>query len=119
MNKERLKKLEAVATELLPAIIFETIWKEAELEFQLITITWIKISTDLSYMDIFVSALKNSEKLPKFLAEYNYEIQKKFNKSMSIRKLPRIRFRLDETWKKSVWINSMMNEISSELKKNS
>jgi ribosome-binding factor A len=48
-------------------------------------------------MDIFVSALKNEEKLAKFLAEYNYEIQKKFNKSVSIRKLPRIRFRLDET----------------------
>ncbi len=118
MNKERLKKLEWISKEILPSIIFEIIWKEAELEFQLITITWVKISTDLSYLDIYVSSIKNSERLAKFLAENNYEIQKKFNKSINIRKLPKIRFRTDESWKKSVWINSLMKEVSNELEKN-
>ncbi len=118
MKEERLKKLEWISLEVLPAIIFETIGREAELEFQLITITWVKISTDLSYMDVFVSAIKNPEKLAKFLAWYNYEIQKKFNKSVNIRRLPKIRFRSDNSWETSQNINSIVKDISKELEKN-
>lgn len=96
MNQERIKKLERVSRELVTQFIFEEI-EDAEQTFWIITVTWVKISSDLSYLDIFISSLMNWEILPKTLAKHNREIQWRFNKALSIRKLPRIRFRYDDS----------------------
>lgn len=110
MNNERMKKLESVTYELVTNFIFQEMAEES-LEFGLITVTWIKISSDLSYLDIYVSALKNEEKLTKTLAAHATEIQRQFNKSLSLRKFPRIRFRYDDTW--AVWeqVSRMINDL--------
>ncbi len=97
MNKERLKKLESIALQLVSNFLFEHT-KDIEDNFWLINVTWIKISSDISYLDIYVSSFKNSDILCKTLAEYAHDIQKKLNKSLSLRKNPRIRFRYDESW---------------------
>ena len=97
MNEQRIKKLEIVSRELVSNFIFEEL-EDAEKTFWIITITWVKISSDLSYLDVFVSSLHNGDILPKTLAKHNYEIQKRLNKSIDIRKLPRIRFRYDDKW---------------------
>lgn len=97
MNQERIKKLERTSKELVSKFIFEEMW-ESEIDFWLITVTWVKISSDLSYLDIYISCFKNNEILAKTLAKHAYIIQKKLNKSILIRKLPKIRFRYDEDW---------------------
>ncbi len=96
MNIERIKKLESVAHELVTNFIFEEMSEES-MKFGIITVTWVRISSDLSYLDIYVSSLRESSSLTKALASHGTQIQKKLNKSLSIRKLPRIRFRYDET----------------------
>lgn len=96
MNKERIKKLESVSRELVSQYILEEL-DDSELNFWLITVTGVKISSDLSYLDIFVSSLLNWDILPKTLAKHNREIQWRFNRALSIRKLPKIRFRYDES----------------------
>jgi ribosome-binding factor A len=116
MKKERLEKLESLSLQLLPSIILEEIWKEAESEFWFITITKIKISPDLSYLDVFVSSIKKSEILTKFLAKENVKIQRRFNKSLDLRKLPRIRYRLDKSWEKSQGILNRIKEIEKQIK---
>lgn len=98
MNSQKLKKLESIAQELVGKFIFEEMG-ELEIEFWLINITGIKISSDLSYLDIYVSCFKNEETLAKTLAGHGYQIQKRFNQALSMRKLPKIRFRYDEKWK--------------------
>ncbi len=110
MNQERIKKLERVSRELVTQFIFEEL-DDAELTFWIITVTWVKISSDLSYLDIFVSSLLNWEILAKTLAKHNREIQGRLNKALSIRKLPRIRFRYDNSW--AIWqeICETINEI--------
>lgn len=100
MNQERIKKLERVSRELVSNFIFEEL-EDSELTFWIITVTWVKISSDLSYLDIFVSSLMNGEVLPKTLAKHNREIQWRLNRSIDIRKLPKIRFRYDDSW--AVW----------------
>jgi len=97
MNKDRIKKLERVSRELVTNFIFEEL-EDSERMFWIITVTWVKISSDLSYLDIFVSSLLNWEKLAKTLAKHNREIQWRFNRAIEIRKLPRIRFRYDDSW---------------------
>ena len=114
MNENRLKKLENITSRLVSKFIFEEL-KDSEKIFWIITVTWVKISTDLSYLDIYVSCFKNSDILPKTLAKHNYVIQKRINKAIEIRKLPKIRFRYDskgEVWEKI--INSI-NKYTKEL----
>lgn len=100
MNNERIKKLEAVAHELVSNYIFESL-EDSEQIFGIITILWVKISSDLSYLDIYISSLKNWIILPKTLAKHNREIQWRLNKKIQIRKLPKIRFRYDDSWE--IW----------------
>ena len=111
MNNERLKKLERLSKQLVSNFIFEEL-EDSEQTFWIITVTWVKISSDLSYIDIYVSAFLNSELLTKTLAKHNYEIQKRLNKKIEIRKLPKIRFRYDDSWK--IW-QEVCNKINSEI----
>ena len=100
MNQERIKKLESISRELVSHYILEEL-DDSELNFWIITVTWVKISSDLSYLDIYVSSLLNWETLAKTLAKHNREIQWRFNRALNIRKLPKIRFRYDNKW--AIW----------------
>lgn len=102
MNQDRIKKLERVSRELVTNYIFEEL-EDSEKTFWVITVTGVKISTDLSYLDIYVSALQNWEILAKTLAKHNHEIQSRLHRVLQIRKLPRVRYRYDESgsrWQK-------------------
>lgn len=111
MNRERLKKLENLSKKILNDLIFEEI-EDFENDFWIITITDTKISTDLSYLDVFVSSIKNEDLLTKTLAKHNFKIQSKYNKKINIRKLPRIRYRYDNKWE--IWQNicETINQIT-------
>ena len=62
MNNEKIKKLERISRELITSFIFEEL-EDSEKTFWIITVTNLKISSDLSYLDIFVSSLLNGELL--------------------------------------------------------
>ncbi len=110
MNTQRIKKLERVSRELVTNYIFEWL-EDSEKTFWIITVTWVKISSDLSYLDIYVSSLKNQEILTKTLAKHNNEVQARFNKAMDIRKLPRIRYRYDDSWEKWQNVCNIINKV--------
>lgn len=111
MNKERLKKLEITSHKILSDIIFEET-SDLEIDFWIITITDIVISPDLSYLDVWVSSFKNEDILAKTLAKKNYIIQGKYNRSINIRKLPKIRYRYDKKWKIGQEICETINQIN-------
>lgn len=110
MNKDRLERLESISKQLIWEFLLEDI-KEIEEDFQLINISWVKISSDISYLDVFVSSFKNSDKLTKTLAKYAPELTRKLHKKLTIRKLPKIRFRYDESWKISEGILNTINNL--------
>ena len=110
MNQERIKKLERVSRELVSSFIFEEL-DDSQKTFWIITITYVKISSDLSYLDIYVSSLLNSETLTKTLAKHGKQVQSRLNRSLKIRKLPKIRFRYDDSWKKWQEICDIINNI--------
>lgn len=111
MKEERLKKLEGIIQELVSRFIFEEI-EDSEQIFWVITITRVKVSTDLSYLDVFVSSFYEKELLAKTLAKHAHWVQKKISQSMDLRKIPRIRFRYDEEGKNSSEIISQINNLS-------
>ena len=120
MNKDRLKKLEMTSHKILSDLIFEET-SEIWVDFWIITITEVTISPDLSYLDVWVSALKNEEILAKTLAKKNYIIQWKYNKIINIRKLPKIRYRYDKKGKiwQEIWEIKLLNKkyFKNEYKK--
>ena len=111
MNKEKIKKLESISLRLVWNFIFKEMTEEERVNFSTISITWIKISRDLSYLDIFVSSFKNWDILPKALAKHWYYIQKRLNKALEIRKIPKIRFRYDSSWKKAESLTIKINNL--------
>ncbi len=120
MKKERIKKLEGVVQGLISGFIFEEIG-ELEEEFWVITIIGVKISNDLSYLDIFISCFKNQETLAKALAKHAHDIQRKLHNALSLRKIPRIRFRYDNggvvAWDLNLKINDLTKNLENDYDK--
>jgi ribosome-binding factor A len=114
MQQERVKKIEWVVSELVSRFIFEEI-EGLDEEFWVITIITVKLASDLSYLDIFVSCFKNEELLPKALAKHAYTIQKKLNAHLPLRKTPRIRFRYDWGWAIAWELNSKIIDLTKNL----
>ncbi len=110
MKKERLLKLESIVKQLVSEYIFEKII-DIEEDFELINIVWVKISSDLSYLDIYVSCFKNQQNLTKTLATYAPEITGKLHRKLSTKKLPRIRFRYDKSYEISHKITEKINSL--------
>jgi len=110
MEQKRLQKLESIAKKIASEHILWSLTEEEDI-FWIITITQVKVSTDLSYLDIYVSSMQNKENLTKVLASRAYKLQKEIAKNISIKKIPRVRFRYDDAWEISSWINHTLHSL--------
>ncbi|MBQ4874996.1 MAG: ribosome-binding factor A [Rickettsiaceae bacterium H1] len=88
-----------------------------KLDLKYITISEVKMSPDLKYADIFFFPLQLKEKTE----ELNFEqhlplIKQKLSKLIRLRYLPKIRFKLDNTFDNFSAINSLLeqNKIDAE-----
>lgn len=94
-----------------------TILEYASLEmeqFWIVSVIEVKVSKDYSYADFFMSAQKNVELLPKYLAEFAPVLRKKIWKELWARKSPNIRFRVAKNWDPAKDVLSIINEISNQ-----
>lgn len=114
MLQSKNSKLENTAKKVLSDIIHD-VMHDIESEFGLITVTECRVTDDKSYLDVFVSSFKEQERLPRALADHWYVIQKRANDAIPIRRVPKIRFRYDDSWKSSSRLTSLINEITKEL----
>lgn len=96
MKDLRIKKMEAWLKWIITNCIIEKTL-EIQSEFWIININEIKMASDMSYLDIFVSSIKNSDKLCKTLANYAQDIKEEINKNITLRKTPIVRFRYDSS----------------------
>lgn len=110
MNQERIKKLESAIFELASSFLLEQV-KEIESDFWIINITWVKLSSDLTYLDIYVSSFKNQDILTKTLADYAKDIQRFLAKKMTLRIVPRVRFRYDDKWEVAQDVTIAINKL--------
>jgi len=110
MKQDRLKRAESISKKLLSEYLISD-FQELSAEFGIVTITEVHISSDLSYLDISVSSLKNSEELTKVLSERAHEMQRLLGKKIEFIKVPRIRFRYDDTGKTSFEIHQTLHDL--------
>ncbi len=112
MKQERLKKAENIAKKYIAEYIVHELG-DLSLEYGLVTVTWVEISADLSYADIYVSALRNKETLPKSLAPYAHNIHRLLAKNIDFVKVPKIRFRYDESWERLWHISEIISHLDT------
>ena len=110
MNSDKLKKLESISQKIISEFFIEEL-RELDIDFWLINIAWVKISSDLSYLDISISSFKNQDILTKTIAKYAPEMNRKLHKKLSIRKMPKIRLKYDESWEISQDILKTINNL--------
>jgi len=109
MDKKRKSQHESQLKEIIWATLLEET-ADIQSDFGLITINCVKLAPDLSYLDIFVSSLKNGEMLCKTLAWYAQICKEAINKKLPLRKTPIIRFRYDDTMETT---HKMIQNINS------
>jgi len=113
MNSQRIQKGQNISRKLIGEYLSQ-FHQELSTEFGIITVTQVIISTELSYMDVYVSSLKNEEYLTKSLAEVASDIQRILAKKIDFLKVPKLRFRYDESGKNSFEIYSKIQTLEHE-----
>lgn len=72
--------------------------KEILPEFWIVSITRIKVSSDFSYADVYISNIPLDEKVLDYINSRIWYFQSAINKNLERRKIPRLRFHFDKTW---------------------
>ncbi len=110
MSTQKAKKFENIARK----IISDTLTQDLELDnssYGLINISDVVISSDRSYLDVYVSSFKNSDNLTKYMAEFAPTLQRKLGKLVETYKIPKIRFKYDESGELSQDIHNTINTL--------
>lgn len=83
-------------------------------EFWIVSVVEVVVTSDYSYVDIFVTSQKNQNKLPAYLSDIWWKIRAVIGKEINTRKIPIVRFRLPKIKKDTKDITDLINEISKE-----
>ena len=79
MSTQKAKKFENIARK----VISDTLMQDVELDnhtYGLVNISEVIVSSDRSYLDVYVSSFKNPDTLTKYMAEFAPILQRKLGK---------------------------------------
>ena len=88
--------------------------RECSQECGIVTITHVDISIDASYATVYISALEKPKVALDFLNAERQDLQRRFSK-MPRKKIPLLRFRMDDTSIKGMRIDQLLEEASKSL----
>ncbi len=84
----------------------------------IVTITRVEISDDASYATVYVSSLTEPKIALEYLNRERADLQRRFSK-MPRKKIPLLRFRLDDTSERGMRIDKLLEEASKGLPRDS
>ena len=113
MNQHRKEKIQNMTRKIIAQFISQDLPDEDKI-FWLINISEIILSSDYSYLDVFVSGFNNIDQLTKTLATHAHKLQRIIWKEIWLRKSPKIRFRYDEMWEVGSKIQTEINTLDTE-----
>ncbi|WP_027121327.1 30S ribosome-binding factor RbfA [Mycoplasma leonicaptivi] len=111
MNEIALRKKETVLHNLLSKIIFENINNS---NINNVTIIDVKLTSDLSFVKVFVSIDSNENKGIIALNNASGFIRSILSKSLDWRKVPKVIFELDQVSKTGLKIDELIKQIQNE-----
>lgn len=88
-----------------------------DFRLQGVSITEVRVDRELSYAEIFVSAIEGSERENEILAGFESAsgfIRKMLSERVELRSFPRLRFHWDPTPEKAAQIEKLIFEIKKE-----
>ncbi len=77
----------------------------------LVSIADVKVSTDLSYADIFVSAVDRSEAAVKFLASKKSRMRRELAVALKVHRVPVLRFHVDVEGQRGERIDRLLESL--------
>lgn len=110
MNQDKLKKMNALLRNIVSTSLYEHTF-EIQSNFGIITVMSVNLAPDMSYLDIYVSSMKNNELLCKSLAKYAQKIKEDINTKIILRKTPIIRFRYNDEMEFATQLISKINHL--------
>jgi len=110
MTPDKTKKFENVARKVLSNALIEDIELD-NTSYGLINISNVVVTSDRSYLDIYVSCFKNSENLTKYMAEFAPILQRTLGKQIQTYKIPKVRFKYDESGELSQDLHNTINTL--------
>ena len=114
----RLERLNGLFREELSDLLLRQV-KDPRLA-QFVSITRVAISPDLSHARVFVSVMGSEEEktstLEGLTAAANY-LRRELNNRISIRRMPELSFRRDDSLEKGAHVLDLLHQISEESEK--
>ena len=114
----RLERLNGLFREQLSDLLLRQL-KDPRLA-QFVSITRVVISPDLSHARVFVSVMGSEEEkastLEGLTAAANY-LRRELNNRISLRRMPELSFRRDDSLEKGAHVLDLLNQISEESEK--
>jgi len=114
----RLERLSGLFREELSDLLLRQV-KDPRLA-QFVSITRVVITADLSHARVFVSVMGSEEEkastIEGLTAAANY-LRRELNNRISLRRMPQLSFRRDDSMEKGAHILDLLNQISEEPEK--
>ncbi len=110
MSNNRISKLNSLVKEELAKII------QKEIDFEegtLVTIYKVEVSSDVAHANIRISVIpdENEKKALERLKENVFHLQQELNKKLILRKVPKIRFVLDDSIKRAAEMEKLFKKV--------
>jgi ribosome-binding factor A len=114
MQEIRRKRIESFLREKVSSIVLEGELRDPRID-KLVTVTGVKITSDLKEARIFVSVLADDVAKNDTLSILNHAsgfIQKRLGKRIRLKSTPKLTFVLDSSLEKGFKINQMLKDLS-------
>ncbi|NQU99654.1 MAG: 30S ribosome-binding factor RbfA [Parcubacteria group bacterium] len=113
MSNNRIKKLNSLVKEELSKII------QKEVDFEegtLVTIQKVEVSPDVAHANIHISVIPDDseEKALETLKDNVFRLQQELNKKLILKKVPKVRFTMDDSIKRVAEMEKLFKKESSK-----
>lgn len=116
MSDIRIKRVESLIRDEISTMIMRDVIKHPSVN-NLISISKVKVSKDLSHAKIFVSSFENKNKALRAVTGLNNArgfIQGKLGKKLHMRTIPKLEFIYDDSIEKGFEVNKIIDEVTKD-----
>lgn len=116
MKRQRLAAIEKEISKVISKALFEDV-KNPKVKQALVSITDVRVTEDLKFADLYFSIMPingqafNKDEVVEGLNEIKGFLRKKVSEELSLRFIPEMRIKVDDTIEHAIKISKLLNEI--------
>lgn len=120
MNNKRTARISSEVKREMSKILRDDLSDPRLSTESMVSITYVEVTNDLSYADIYVSVLGDQKNKDDAIEAFNQAkgyIKVLIGERMRLRSMPEFRFKLDESIERGAYINKLIEETIAKDKK--